>query len=280
MAERATIDVGELSFDARIAGPADGEPVLLLHGFPQTSREWSAQLAALGEAGYRAVAPDQRGYSPGARPTAADAYAGEHLVADVLGIADVLGFERFHLVGHDWGAAVAWFVGAEAPERIVTVNPISVPHPDAFSAELAREGSAQRQASFYFELFVSPDMEDTFLANDKQMLRGIYAGLPDDAVEEYVAFFDRDALTGGLNWYRANVGGDAFPSTGTITVPTMYIWSDQDQALAREPAEMTKDHVTGPYRFEVIEGVNHWVPELAADRVDELLLDHFAQHPA
>ena len=131
------IEASGFVFDARVAGPEDGEPVLLLHGFPSTSWEWKDQLRALGEAGYRAVAPNQRGYSPGARPEAVEAYAISNLIVDVLNIADALGFDRFHLVGHDWGAGVAWGLGVAAPDRLLTLNPISVPHPDAFQAELA-----------------------------------------------------------------------------------------------------------------------------------------------
>src|SRR5688572_5632939 len=110
--------VGDETFDARVAGPEDGDVVLHLHGFPQTSWSWRAQLDALGAAGYRAVAPDQRGYSAGARPADVERYAIPNLVADVLGIADALGAERFHLVGHDWGAAVAWQVAGRHQARL------------------------------------------------------------------------------------------------------------------------------------------------------------------
>ncbi|MEA3055414.1 MAG: hypothetical protein QOD30_846, partial [Actinomycetota bacterium] len=134
------IAVGENTFEARVAGPDDGEPVLLLHGFPQTSYSWRAQLEALGAAGYRAIAPDQRGYSPGARPTEVEAYAIEHLVADVVGMADALGLERFDLVGHDWGAAVAWATAITRPDRVRSLAALSVPHPDAFRRALQGEG--------------------------------------------------------------------------------------------------------------------------------------------
>lgn len=142
--ERITIPVGDLVFDALATGPAAGELVMLLHGFPQTGYAYSSQLAALGSAGYRAVAPDQRGYSPGARPAAAEAYAMSNLVSDVIGMADALGREEFHLVGHDWGGAVAWVTATRFPRRVRTLTVLSTPHFAAFGAELADPESDPR----------------------------------------------------------------------------------------------------------------------------------------
>ena len=180
------IEVGDFTFDARMAGPDDGEVVLLLHGFPQTSHEWRHQLRGLGEAGYRAVAPDQRGYSPGARPEAIKDYEIPRLVEDIVGIADAVGADRFHLVGHDWGAIVAWAVAVDAPDRVITVNPVSVPHLDAFARVLRDPASCQPGASAYFDIFVQPDSEDAFLAEDSAGLRAIYARVDSAAVDEYV----------------------------------------------------------------------------------------------
>jgi len=272
------IEVGDLVFDARVAGPENGTPVLLLHGFPSTSWEWKQQLETLGRAGYRAVAPNQRGYSPGARPEAVEDYGMAFLVGDVLNIADALGFERFHLVGHDWGAAVAWVVGVVAPGRVLTLTPISVPHPDAFARELADTRSCQYAASAYVDFFVQPDAEEAFLANDNALLRSLFEGVPDEDVAVHVATLgNREAIRAGLDWYRANLpgrSGFSAPALGPVTVPTMFIWSDQDAALCREGAVATADYVTGPYRFEIISGVNHWVPENAGPEVSALLLEH------
>lgn len=266
-----------LTFSARTAGPEDGELVILLHGFPETSYEWVHQLPALGEAGFRAVAPDQRGYAVGARPEAVDDYLVTELVADVLGMADALGADTFHVVGHDWGAGVAWGLATLAPDRIATLNILSIPHPAAFNAELSDMESCQYEASAYFDLFTSPSAEDLFLSNDAAVLRDIYEGVSEDAVEEYVRVLsDRAAMTGALNWYRANIEDRAF-KVGVetpVTTPTLFIWSDGDTAICREPAEATGDYVDAPYRFEVLEGVNHWIPEVAPTEVTNLLLDH------
>ncbi len=275
------IEVGDLVFDARVAGPENGEPVLLLHGFPSTSWEWKDQLRALGLAGYRAVAPNQRGYSPGARPTAVADYEITNLIFDVLNIADALRWERFHLVGHDWGAGVAWGVGVVAPDRLLTLNPISIPHPDAFAAELADPTSCQYDASGYFDLFSQPGFENTFVANDSAFLRSVYDGVSSEDVNVHVAEIGNlDAMRAALNWYRANVsreGGLSPAAVGQIRVPTMFIWSDEDFAICREGAEATGDYVDARYRFEVIEGVSHWVPETAGAEVSALLLNHFQQ---
>src|SRR5207302_917343 len=143
---------------------ADGELVLLLHGFPQSSWEWRSQLKALGDAGYRAVAPDQRGYSRRARPPGVEQYRIEHLVADVLAIADWLGGHRFHLVGHDWGAAVAWQVAGRHADRLRTLTPVSVPHPAAFSTAL--QGDDQRDRSSYIDFFRQPDKPEEVLLRE------------------------------------------------------------------------------------------------------------------
>lgn len=275
--------VGSHTFDVRMAGPEDGDVVILLHGFPQTSYEWRHQLTALGSAGYRAVAPDQRGYSPGARPAEVSAYAAQTLVDDVLGLADAIGAERFHLVGHDWGAAVTWGVAAVAPDRVITANPISVPHLDAFAKVLGDTTSCQVEASSYFDLFIQPDSEDQFLVAGGMPLRALFAELDGEAVDEYLRVLgSKEALGAALNWYRANISDRSLntPAIGAITVPTMFIWSDGDTALCIDGALLTEDYVAGPYRFEVIEGVSHWVPDLAPETLTALLLDHLEQHPA
>ena len=274
--ESIELAVGDLVFDARAAGPADGALALLLHGFPQTSFAWRHQLEVLAAAGYRAVAPDQRGYSPRARPAEVEEYRSDRLVGDVLGMADVLGVDRFHLVGHDWGGAVAWQVAGRHPERLLTLTSVSTPHPAAFRRSI-QEGE-QRDRSRYILFFRTPEAEPFFLADDATGLRGVYAasGLADDAVDEYVRVLTQPgAMTGALNWYRAADVG-LVEGLGPITTPTLYVWSTHDPALGQDAAEATAQHVGGPYRFEVLENVSHWIPEEAPDRLNALLLGHLA----
>ena len=275
------IALGDLTFDVRTAGPEDGEVAILLHGFPQTSYEWRHQIRALAEAGFRVVAPDQRGYSAGARPTDTADYALPLLVQDVLGLADAVGAERFHIVGHDWGAIVAWAVAVAAADRIITANPVSVPHPDAFARVLSDPESCQVEASSYFDVFTQPDSEDGFLANDQALLRGLYAGMGEDATAEYLRVLgSKPALGAALDWYRANIGDRNLqrPATGAVTVPTMFTWSDGDTALCIDGAVLTEEYVEGPYRFEVLEGIDHWIPEMAAEKMSSLLVDHLSQY--
>lgn len=275
------VEVGGFTFDVRTAGPADGEVVILLHGFPQTSYEWRRQIRALAAAGFRVVAPDQRGYSPGARPPDVADYALPLLVGDIIGLADAIGAERFHIVGHDWGAVVAWGVAVAARDRVITANPVSVPHPDAFARVLNDPMSCQVEASSYFDVFVQPDSEDAFLANGEALLRGIFAGIDDEAIAEYVRVLgSKPALGAALNWYRANIADRRLegPRLGPVEVPTMFTWSDGDTALCIDGAELTAEYVTGPYRFEVLEGVNHWIPDLAAEAFSALLVDHVTEH--
>lgn len=276
--ESIQIAVGDFTFDALAAGPADGPVVFLLHGFPQSSFEWRHQIPVLAEMGFRAVAPDQRGYSPGARPEGVESYQTNLLVEDVIGMADALNAETFHVIGHDWGAAVAWFVGLQHPDRVESLVPISVPHPTAFGQALADPQSQQSQMSSYMIMFREEGSENVFLADDAAMLRGIYGGLTEEEANMYVDLLSQPgALKAALNWYRAmNLQGGGVPMT-PIAMPTMYIWSTGDTALGSEAAEATEQYIEGPYRFEVLEGISHWVPEEAADQVNDLLRSHFAQ---
>jgi pimeloyl-ACP methyl ester carboxylesterase len=274
--ERLELAVGDLVFDARADGPADGELVLLLHGFPQTSLAWRHQLAALGAAGYRAVAPDQRGYSPRARPTEVEEYGGDRLAGDVLAFADLLGADRFHLLGHDWGGAIAWQVGGRHPERLRTLTSVSTPHPAAFRRAI--EESDQADRSGYILFFRSPEAEAFFLDDDAATLRTLYSasGLDEEAAAEYLRVLtEPGALTAALNWYRAADLG-LVEGLGPITTPTLYVWSTNDPALGREAAEATGEFVDGPYRFEVLDGVSHWIGEEAPDTLNALLLDHLS----
>jgi pimeloyl-ACP methyl ester carboxylesterase len=266
-------------FDARTAGAPGHPPVLLLHGFPESSLEWEAQLGALARAGYFAVAPDLRGYSPGARPDGVASYRMPELVADVLAIADRLGFASFHLVGHDWGAAIAWNVAMAVPERIRSLTAVSVPHPIAFALALANDPDQQsksRYITFFQQVGVA---EQTLLANDAAVLRSIYgSAVPAAHVDTYVALLSEPgALTDALDYYRALGLTDSGGSK--VVVPTLYVWSTGDTALGRYGAEHTGDYVTGPYRFAVLDGVSHWVPEEAATELNALLLDHLATYP-
>ncbi len=276
--EHIELAVGEYTFSALADGPLDGDLVLLLHGFPETSYEWRAQIPVLAAAGHRVVAPDQRGYAEGARPANVDDYGIEALVGDAVGFVDALGASTCHLVGHDWGGAVAWVFAVLHPDRLRSLTAVSTPHPTPFGTSI-REGE-QKEKSAYMDTFRAEGAEEMFLADDGAMMRRALAafGMHDtDPVDEYYRVLSQPgAMTGALNWYRANHIGAGGLELPAVTVPTMYVWSTDDQALGREAAEATAAWVTGPYRFEVLEGVSHWLPEEVPDVLNALLLDHFA----
>ncbi|HEX2698876.1 MAG TPA: alpha/beta hydrolase [Acidimicrobiales bacterium] len=280
------IEAGEFAFTAHAAGPPDGRMVLLLHGFPQSSYEWRHQMAALAAAGYRAVAFDQRGYSPKARPEGVESYRMEHLVGDVLAVADELGAHRLDVVGHDWGGAVAWLVAAHYPQRVRTLTAVSTPHPAAFAAAVAGGDPDQLARSAYIEMLRKEGAaEEALLAGDGAGLQGVLvaAGYPEpEKTGEYVRLLSEPgALTGALNWYRAvSVTEAAARSAGAlkVEVPTLYVWGDADPALGRMAAEGSAAFVEGPYHFEEMAGVGHWIPEEVPDDLNRLLLEHLAAH--
>lgn len=264
-----------LTFDVRDAGPADGEPVVLLHGFPQHAGSWDRVAPGLHGAGLRTLAPDQRGYSPAARPTGRRAYVVRELVDDVRALLDTAGLERAHVVGHDWGAMVAWALAAWHPERVTSLTAVSVPHPAAFTKSFLT--SAQGVKSAYMAFFQLPGVPEALLTRGNgAFLRDtlVRAGLPRADAEETVARLrPAGALTAALNWYRALPLG-ATDQVGRVRVRTLHVWSDRDGFLGRAGTEATAQYVTGPYRLEVLPGVTHWVPETAGDRLAELVTGH------
>jgi pimeloyl-ACP methyl ester carboxylesterase len=270
--------VGALTFDAWATGPADGELVLLLHGFPQTKRSFRAQLQAVGAAGYRAVAVDQRGYSPGARPVGVDAYDIRNLTRDVLAIADALGADRFHLVGHDYGAVVGWQVAARHGHRLATYTTLSVGHPVAYLEAYAT--GDQEARSKYFHWFRNPATDAELGSYDRMHALYLAAGLSAENAHEYALALGSPAAVGsGLNWYRA-AGPYMIEDLPPVEVPVLFVWSTEDPALGPESAYGTAAYVDGPYTFVVLDGIDHWIPEHAPEDVNRLLVEHLRSYPA
>lgn len=274
--ESLQLTVGDLVFDALVDGPADGRLVLLLHGFPQTSWSWRQVIPVLADRGYRVVAPDQRGYSAGARPEGVAAYRMPCLVGDVVGMLDALGASTADVVGHDWGAAVAWQVAGRHADRVRSLTAVSVPHPLAFVAALRTDADQRERSQYMLRFQVEGEAEDALLRGG---LRAAFAGAEDVVdVERYVALMERPGvLTAALSWYRAQDIADIADLTAT-TVPTLYVWSDEDLALGAVAAHATASYVDAPYRFEVLKGVTHWIPEQAPAELSTWLLEHLAAH--
>ncbi|MDM4720273.1 alpha/beta fold hydrolase [Micromonospora sp. WMMA1363] len=267
------LDARGFTFDVRSGGPADGPAVLLLHGFPQHGGEWDDVVPALHAVGLRAYALDQRGYSPGARPAAVEAYRLAELVADAVAGLDALGVEAAHVVGHDWGAVVGWALAAGHPERVRTLTAVSVPHPAAMAHALATD-PRQKARSAYMLLFRQPGKaEKALLAFHATGLRWLLSGVGGaDRVARYARpMRDPGALTGALNWYRAMSRSD-LAAVGPVSVPTTYVWSDRDVAIGRTAAEACAAQVAGDYRFVELTGVSHWIPDQAPAPLTEAIL--------
>ncbi|CAN5271224.1 alpha/beta hydrolase [soil metagenome] len=270
------IAVGDMMYDVRVHGPEDGRPVLLLHGFPQTIRSWTAVAERLVAAGCRTIAPDQRGYSPGARPLEVAAYGMRPIVDDTVGLLEALGLPTVDVVGHDWGANVGWLLASWHPDRVRSLTAVSVPHPAAFGWAF-RHDVEQQQKSSYMALFRLPGKaEEVLLADGGRRLRRILEGgdIPEDAIDGYVAHLSvPGALTAALNWYRAMGRADL---DGPVTVPTTYVWSTADIAVGRVAAQRCAEHVAADYRFVELDGISHWIPEQAPDALAEAVLARLA----
>jgi pimeloyl-ACP methyl ester carboxylesterase len=273
-----------LVFDALTAGERGAPLVLLLHGFAESMQCWHAQVAALADMGYRAVAPSQRGYSVSARPDPADhpSYHIDRLMDDAMAIVAASGHgdARFHLAGHDWGGSIAWALADRYAERIASLTILSRPHPNSFNRALQMLDGDQAHRSRHHNAFLEPDAADVVLADDARWLRDRWAenGVPPAAMETHLSVLgNRPAMEAALAWYRAR--GAIRGPLGPIRVPTLYIWGDADDTVGRDAAEGTVDFIAAPYRFEILPGVGHFAADQSPERVSELMLEHIQAHP-
>ena len=279
--EIAHVKANGMIFRGREGKPKDAgaEPVILLHGFPETSAMWEDLLGALLHQGYRCFAPDQRGYSPGARPVTLSGYAYEELVGDVGALADTLGFERFHLIGHDWGSVIGWAALRTFPHRILSWTAMSVPHIDAFRLAVAGDAD-QRRRSRYLAFFMLPEEpEKLFCADDYAALRALYEPMPDSQVKEYVEILSEPgALTAALNWYRANpslLKVDEASDFGPVWHSTLLIWGNNDMAVGRAAVESSRAYMRGPFRLVELDA-GHWLAQEKPDQVKTEILSHLS----
>ena len=267
-----------LTFDVTDTGPADGPVVVALHGFPENRSSWLAVTPLLVDAGLRVLAPDQRGYSPGARPLRRRSYVMSELVADVLALVDASGAAKVHLVGHDWGGGVAWAFAHAHPDRLHTVTSLTTPHPRAFAKAMVV--GTQALHSWYMAMFQLPFLPEAAITarGGANFRRGLVkSGLTEEAADRYATpLRDRAAARAAVNWYRGLPLSRA--PKGKVTVPAMYVYATDDQFLGRKAADLTADYVAAPYRYEVLEGRTHWLPEEAPEDVARLLVEHTRAH--
>ena len=279
--DRLEIEAGGFTFTGRACGPHEGRRVLLLHGFPQTSWAWRDELWALGREGCRAVAPDLRGYCYGARPSDVADYATEHLLGDVMALADSMKMDTFDLVGHDWGGMLGWITAARHPGRVRSLAVLSTPHPLALQRALLGGDTDQTAQGEATDSFRTAGVPERLLLGADGAGSGLATllaetGLDDDDARMYVAALtEPGALSAALNWYRA-MDGRALRDLPPVAVPRSTSGRPGTTLSCASAAEATAEWVHGPYSFEVLEHVSHWIPEMAPQELSSLLLRHLA----
>lgn len=274
-AKLSLIEAGPLTFRARTAGFGGGRGnVILLHGFPESSAMYEPMIPALAKAGYQVVAFDQRGYSPGARPGGVEAYATDKLADDVFAIADAVGFEGFHLVGHDWGAGVGWRIVFDGSPRLRSWSALSIPHLGAYADAISNDPDQQARSA-YIGLFRLPWLPEALMSFNgfAMMTRAMYGDHDRQTVDEYLAIFSEPgALTAALNWYRAS-GLDAGEGNLDVAIPTAFIWGNQDPVVGGHALEAQRRFFQGNLRETELD-TGHWLMETEAAAVTAAVLAH------
>jgi pimeloyl-ACP methyl ester carboxylesterase len=282
------IEANGMTFRCRTSGDS-GEPVMLLHGFPETSHMWTGLMPKLADAGYRYLAPDQRGYSPGARPDDVESYSYRNLAADVFALADAAGFDRFHLIGHDWGAIVGWAVlgfgeSSRGPRaHIASYTSLSIPHALAFARAVYDDPEEEPYRQILGMLLSEGVFETMVTQNDGAALRGAYTHSPKEQVDEYIAVLSQPgAMKAAASWYRASRAHkrsieDADAPFGPVTVPTLLIWGKNDPYVRRMSVDLAPEYMKGDYRVVELDA-GHWLAQEHPDRVAEEVLAHLRLH--
>ena len=271
-----------LVFDVSVAGATEKPLVLMLHGFCVSRYFWDNQMPTLAQAGYLAVAPNQRGYAADARPDPADFdnYRIDKLIGDALDIVAAVGHgeRRFHLVGHDWGGSLSWIIADRWPERVASLTMLSRPHPASFARAMKEDPEQPHRSRHHHEL-LDPGAGQRLLAENGKWVRDRLArnGVPEAAIDKHLSVIGNpDAMEAALAWYRAR--GERHP-IGPTRVPTLFIWGDADDTVGRVAAEGTSEFIAADYQFSALPGVGHYAADQVPERVTALLLDHLSRHP-
>jgi epoxide hydrolase 4 len=278
--DTAHIDTNGIKLRVVMAGPEDGQPVILLHGFPEFWYGWRKQIPALARAGYRVIVPDQRGYNLSDKPGGVKSYRMDMLVADILGLIDKLGYQKVNLIGHDWGAAVAWEFAIRHPERLCKLGILNVPHPAVMRNFLRRGDPEQLRRSWYIFAFQIPWLPEYFLRkNDyRNMVRSVRGSgeihtFTSEDIEKYKeAWSQPGAMTGMVNWYRAAARyWRKSKGNQIVKLPTLMLWGMQDVALSHRMARPSMDYCKDG-KLVFFEDATHWVQHDEAENVNRLLV--------
>lgn len=267
-----------LSFDVIDSGPIEGDIILLLHGWPLNMHCWDKVREKLNAQGLRTLAPNQRGYSSSARPKGRFAYRMGKLVGDIRTLIKQLGDSPVHLVGHDWGATVAWSLASQHPELVRSFTSLSVPHSGAFLRSML--SSDQLLRIYYMGLFQFPLLPEWGMKLWPRAIKAMLVnnGLGSDEAERvYRELVDSKAITGSLNWYRAMPFTDPRSLWSKVAVPTQHLWGDKDTALSRRSAELAGHFVSARYQLRVLSGGTHWLPLQQPQQIADAILEIHAQ---
>lgn len=271
-----------LIFKVRVAGNPSDEPVILLHGWPETSHMWTRLMEKLSAEGYYCIAPDQRGFSPQARPTDVKDYEIEKLASDVVGIADAFGTQHFQLIGHDWGSAIGWAVVGLYPERVKSWTAMSVPHLKAFS-DAVRFDKKQKKMSQYMAFFQWRGIPEWFLLKkDRQNLRKVWKKSSPEELQDYLDVIgNKPALKASLSYYRANYKllkkGEKVDDYLEVKTPTLMIWGKKDIAIGPVGVEGTAQYMKGPYEYVEL-AAGHWLMQEAFEDCYQPISVHLAKY--
>ena len=263
-----------LIFTCRVGGMKNtGETVILLHGFPETSRMWYDLIKVLSSSNYRVVAPDQRGYSQGARPLKVSDYKVNKLTQDVVNLADAFKANRFHLIGHDWGAAVGWALSSMCKDRIITYSALSVPHLDAFSDAISND-EIQKKKSYYIKLFRIRFLPELYFKTlNYYNLKTVWRSSNKKEIKIYLSVFSqKNALKAALHWYRAT-NLKSTRKIGNIFVPVLMIYGKRDIAIGEKAINETINYIKAPYTVKKINS-SHWLVQDSFDLVSSNILNH------
>jgi pimeloyl-ACP methyl ester carboxylesterase len=275
------ISANGMTFRCRTCGMENsGEPIILMHGFPETSHMWQELMMLLATNGYRCLAPDLRGYSPGARPKDIESYRIDKIASDIIELADSVGFEKIQLIGHDWGAACGWTVVELYPDRVNSWSALSVPHMQAWD-DAKKTDEEQKQKSWYIKLFqlsLIPEFGFGVVLKIKELPYKLYKYSSPEEVQEYIEVFKtKDAREAVINWYRAN---KELPIRyGNVNIPTLHIWGNEDIAFGRSGIEATKKFMNKD-NYELLElKAGHMLIQEKFPEVSTAILGHLQKYP-
>lgn len=277
--ETRFVSTNGIQLQVKIAGPEDGKPVFLLHGFPDFWFCWEAQIEALVASGFRVITPDQRGYNHSDKPLEKEAYHQKILAADIIGLMDALGYDKINLAGHDFGGVVAWSIATLYPERIKKLAIISAPHFVA-SMKYNKTNRTQLYKSWYIVFFQLPLLPERFLKafNYRALLKNMPASLSPEKIERYRSGWSQPhALRTMLNWYRGLLDGMRGRAIeyGVVNIPTHIMWGAKDKYLEVGLADLSLEQCTKG-RLTVFENTSHWVMHERSREVSALLMKHFS----